>query len=321
MLEVLPFTAADVQRWDAFCEKAVNATLLHTRRFFCYHGERLRDASLLVLDEGRLVGVLPAAEAGPGTVASHPGATYGGLVHDGRMTGSRMLAALEACAQAWADRGYQRLVYKPLPTTYQRRPAQDDLYALFRLGALRFRADLSCAIDLAEPGPVSERRRRSLAKARKVVMLDRGAHLLPAFWAVLEENLARKHDARPVHTLDEISELQALFPGEIELHCALLHGAVEAGVLLFNGPRVWHAQYIAASEKAYAVGALDAVFQGAIASAAAAGTRYFDFGTSNEDGGRVLNEGLFRFKSEFGGGGVVHEHYELSLAGRAAAAT
>jgi lipid II:glycine glycyltransferase (peptidoglycan interpeptide bridge formation enzyme) len=61
------------------------------------------------------------------------------------------------------------------------------------------------------------------------------------------------------------------------------------------------------------VSALDAVFDGAIIDANRAGVRYFDFGTSNEDEGAVLNEGLYRFKAEFGGGGVAHEFFELDL--------
>jgi hypothetical protein len=43
------------------------------------------------------------------------------------------------------------------------------------------------------------------------------------------------------------------------------------------------------------------------------GARYFDFGVSNEQGGQILNEGLYRFKMSFGAGGVVHEFYEVAL--------
>ena len=43
------------------------------------------------------------------------------------------------------------------------------------------------------------------------------------------------------------------------------------------------------------------------------GLQDFDFGISTEAEGMILNEGLYRFKSEFGGGGVVHEFYEMRL--------
>jgi lipid II:glycine glycyltransferase (peptidoglycan interpeptide bridge formation enzyme) len=55
------------------------------------------------------------------------------------------------------------------------------------------------------------------------------------------------------------------------------------------------------------------VFEYAILGAADTGVRFFDFGISNENSGKVLNEGLYGFKSEFGCGGVVHEFYEIDL--------
>jgi hypothetical protein len=43
------------------------------------------------------------------------------------------------------------------------------------------------------------------------------------------------------------------------------------------------------------------------------GARYFDFGVSNEQEGRILNEGLYRFKTSFGAGGVAQEFYKVEL--------
>ena len=182
------------------------------------------------------------------------------------------------------------------------------------MGAQRVRCDLSCCIDLAAQRPLSERRRRGLKKAQAAVELSSDSQYLPEVWQVISDNLARKHDARPVHTLEELSLLHGRFQESILVRSALIDGAVEAGVVFFNSGNAWHAQYIAASERAYEVSALDAVFDAAIREARLAGVRYFDFGTSNEDNGKILNEGLFRFKSEFGGGGCAYEAYEIDLA-------
>lgn len=312
-IELVPYKAEHAQAWDAFCEGAMNATFLHARRFIGYHGERFKDLSLLVMDSDKLVGVFPAAQSlsDSALVVSHPGITYGGLVHQGRLLGNRMIEALEGIVKHYAKTGYRRLHYKPLPFIYASTSAQDDLYALFRLGAQRFRCDLSCSIDLAARRPLSERRRRGLKKAQASVTLSSEPRLLDELWHVVAQNLARKHGARPVHSLEELTLLNECFPRQIQVRCALMEGMVEAGVVFFNTGRVWHAQYIAASEAAYDVSALDAVFDAAIVEAYQAGARYFDFGTSNEDGGNVLNAGLYGFKSEFGGGGVAHEFYEL----------
>ncbi len=314
-IEIIPYDDTFASAWDTFCAGAPNSTILQTRRFLGYHGDRFKDASLIVMESGKLAGVFPAAQSlsDPQSVISHPGVTYGGIVHHGRLGGLRMIETLTDIAAWYVKSGYRRLQYKAVPHIYASQPSQDDLYALFRLGAQRVRCDLSCSIELSNRRPLSERRRRGLKKAQAAVILSSDPMLLGELWAILSQNLARKHDASPVHSLEEISMLRELFPQQIMIRCALIEGAVEAGVLFFNSPTVWHAQYIAASEAAYAVSALDAVFDAAIIEARQAGARYFDFGTSNEDGGKVLNDGLYRFKSEFGGGGVAHEFYDLEL--------
>lgn len=314
-LELIPYGNQYAEAWDEFCLYAQNATILHTRRFLGYHGERFTDTSLLVQDSGKLVGLFPAAQSLSDTtlIVSHPGITYGGLVQQGKLGGLRMISLLETIIEYYANTGYSYLHYKPVPFVYSTALAQDDLYALFCLGAKRVRCELSCSIDLQSQRTLSERRRRGLKKAQAAVVLSSDSKYLPDLWRVISNNLARRHNAQPVHSLEELLLLHRLFPDQIQSRCALIDGVVEAGVVFFNAARVWHAQYIAASEVAYDVSALDAVFDGAIQEARQSGARYFDFGTSNENNGLVLNDGLYRYKSEFGGGGLVHEMYELDL--------
>jgi len=56
-----------------------------------------------------------------------------------------MIESLGAAVAHYADQGFSALRYKAVPYIYQSTPGQDDLYALFRLGAARLRCDLSCA--------------------------------------------------------------------------------------------------------------------------------------------------------------------------------
>ena len=41
--------------------------------------------------------------------------------------------------------------------------------------------------------------------------------------------------------------------------------------------------------------------------------RFFDFGTSNEDGGKVLNTSLNRYKEGFGARGTAYRKYRIEL--------
>jgi hypothetical protein len=314
-IEIVPYIQTHEAVWEEFCAGAVNATFLHSRRFLSYHRTRFKDLSVLIIESGKVVGIFPAAESPSDSklVISHPGITYGGIVHRGWLSGMRMIEAITVLSAYYKKSGYKRLLYKPVPYIYTATNAQDDLYALFRLGAQRVRCDLSCTIDVANRQRISERRRRGLKKAQKVVTLSSDPELLGDLWEVITQNLTLKHDAKPVHSLTELALLVDLFPEQITIRCALLDGRVEAGVILFNFQTVWRSQYIAASERAYKISALDAVFDAALTEAQEFGVQYFDFGTSNEEGGKVLNDGLYRYKSEFGGGGVAHEFYELGL--------
>jgi hypothetical protein len=315
-MRVTPFTPEDSARWDELVREAPMATFLHTRRFLSYHGERFRDASVLLSDDdGALRAVLPAAldPSDPGRVVSHPGLTYGGLVHDGRLNGERAHDALSAIAQHYASSGLRVLRYKPVPHIYHQVPSADDVWGLSELGGVRGACDLSCAIELAARRAPSARRARSLAKARREGVEVSDEADLDAFWPVLESTLDRRHSARPVHTLKEIELLRSRFPDEILLVVAFLEGRVVAGAVLFRAPTVTHVQYMAASEAGMHLGALDAVLERSIELAGAAGARYFDLGISPGEDRRGLNFGLYRFKSEFGGGGVVYEQYELKI--------
>jgi hypothetical protein len=311
------YRGQDAEAWDRLTAASWNGTFLHERRFLAYHGERFRDLSLVVEDNrGRIIGVFPAA-LDPGrtdTVVSHPGLTYGGVVHKGALRGDAMLEVLKGICGVYREMGLQSLRYKVVPYIYHVLPSTDDLYALFRLGAVRHRCDLSAAIDLDSRRKPSKLRLRDLGKAQEAgVDVRFGPYFLESFWAVLEENLKIKHNTRPVHTIDEIKDLQSKYPKQITCIVGTVGHRVVAGVVLFRTPRVVHVQYSASSPTGNSVGALTTVMDYAMTNSADLGVRYFDFGVSNEQEGQILNEGLYRFKTSFGAGGVVHEFYEVAL--------
>lgn len=305
------------QRWDAFVRASWNGTFMHTRRFIGYHGDRFRDRSLVARDsDGELVGVLPAAEdpTDAKRVVSHPGLSYGGWVHAGELRGEKMRLALRDAGRRLRELGYERLRYKAVPFFYHRVPTFDDAFALPGIGAVRYRCDITSVIDLANRPRQSARRRRGLRRAqRSGVVLAAGDARVADLWSVLRDNLRRRHQTDPVHTCEELTDLLRRFPAEIEVRCALLSTRIVAGVVLFHAGQTTHAQYIASSPEGFALSALDLVLEESIGAAAARGARYFDFGISTEDQGRKLNDGLYRFKNEFGAGSALCEFYDVGL--------
>ncbi len=145
------YTEQDAEAWDKLVVESWNGTFLHQRRFLSYHGDRFQDLSLIIEDgKGHIVGVFPAAldPVQEDVLMSHPGLTYGGVVHSGFLRGALMLEVLHAVAESYRAIGLRLLQYKAVPYIYHKAPATDDLYALFCLEAVRYRCDLSAAVDL-----------------------------------------------------------------------------------------------------------------------------------------------------------------------------
>jgi hypothetical protein len=296
--------------WNAFNARARNGHFLFDRGFMDYHAERFVDASLALVEGEAIVGLLPASRHGD-EIVSHGGLTFGGLVVDRTGTAEAM-AMLDAAVEAWAAAGAQALTYKAMPTIYARAPADEDRYWLFRQGAELVRRDVSAAIDYRARGPVSGRRSRGIRRAATAGVTFGRSSDWAGYWALLCAVLEGRHGAAPAHSLAEIELLAGRFPDEIALFTAIRQGELLAGVAMFRSATVAHAQYIAAGEAGREAGALDGLFEFLIGQHGAS-HRYFDFGISNTDQGRVLNEGLIRQKEEFGASAVVHDFYRLAI--------
>ncbi len=311
-LRLEPYEPSQAAAWNAFVAASRNGVFQADRGFMDYHADRFTDASLVARDGDRIVALLPAHRDGD-TLVSHGGLSWGGFIL-GERGGQRLVLALfELLVAELRRQGLRRLRYKTLPLPYHRWPSEDDRYALFRLGATRWRCELLSMLPPEFVPPDGDLRRRPARKtpagADEALREDA---CWQDFWPLLESVLAERHDARPVHSLAEIQLLAARFPREIRLVTAWVDGRIAAGAVLFETPQVLRTQYLAAGPAARATSLLDRVIDHAIAQARAGG-RWFDFGTSTEDGGTVLNEGLLAFKEGFGARTVAHDAYELII--------
>ena len=315
IVHTLPYDGTHADEWNALVTASKNATFLLDRRYMDYHSERFHDCSLLFYKKGELIAALPANwVAEEGTVCSHGGLTYGGLILSPHITAVEALEVF-SCAMDYYQKtlGAVRWIYKPMPYIYHRQPAEEDLYALFRLGATLHSRAISSVIDLKERLPMRELRRRGVKRAQGAGVTFVESTDYAAFWPILTEVLQTKHGRNPVHTLEEMLLLQSRFPEQIRLFLSLSsEGTPLAGTVVFETERVAHAQYIAASSEGKATGALDGLFDWLI-SERYADKSYFDFGISTEQGGTRLNEGLQFQKEGFGARAVVYDAYEIRL--------
>lgn len=312
MVVVQRYEQGRADEWNRFVAQAKNGVFLFDRRYMDYHADRFRDHSLLFYDGDTLVGLLPASERGDALV-SHGGLTYGGVITGRRMTTPVMLAIFDGIRGHLREHGLQRLVYKALPHIYHDVPAEEDLYALFRSDARLVRRDVSSTILMADRVPVTKGRKSSVGAARKQGLVVRRSEDFHAFMAVEEEHLARRYGVKPVHTGDEMTMLAGRFPEAIKLFAAMRGDALLGGIVIYESRQVAHAQYIAATDEGKQAGALDLVMDHLLGTEYA-GKRFFDFGISTEEGGRVLNTGLVSYKESYGARATVYDVYEVDAA-------
>ncbi len=312
-MEVVRYCYERKTEWDAFVLAAKNSTFLFMRDYMDYHSDRFTDASLMFYDEGRLRALLPANLGSDGVVASHAGLTYGGFVLSADVRGVEVIRLFETAMQ-WMKRelAATAFIYKPLPYIYSAVPSQEDLYALFKMGARLAARSLSSAVNNAARMNFSQLRRRKVTKALKEGIDCAASGDFSSYWAILTDVLGSAHGCRPVHSLEEITMLAACFPENIKLYAASRAGVMLAGCVVYETKHVAHIQYIAASPEGKAVGALDALFDH-LFTCVYSKIDYIDFGISTENGGSLLNEGLLFQKEGFGGRGVVYDVYEVLL--------
>jgi hypothetical protein len=310
MITVRPYEVADEARWDAVVAASRNGTFLHRRAYMDYHAHRFTDASLLVEDDGDAVAVLPANRSGD-EVTSHAGLTYGGLVASRALRAERTLEVFERIGTHYRGAGIRRFAYKPVPHVFHVAAADEDLYALHRVGATLVRRDLSSVLAPVERPVMNGMRRRAVAKARAAGVTTRVGGDMAPFHALLADVL-RRHDAIPTHALAELELLRSRFPAQIVLHEACRGEALLAGALVYDFGHAVHTQYLAASAEGRACGALSLLLGELVGQVYATRAR-FSFGISTEDEGRLLNAGLVAQKESFGAHAVVHDRYEWLL--------
>ena len=314
------YTSDHQSEWDAFVRSSRNGTFLFERPYMDYHRDRFSDHSLMYYDDKhRLLALLPANErTSEGLYYSHQGLTYGGFVLSVKVTAEQVLQLFAETVQYLKEQGFCRWYYKQMPTIYHQCPTEEDEYALWRQGATLVACNLSCTVPITgtpQQPPLERRRRRGVVRAEELGYHWMENAPLADFWPIMVQNLQERYDASPVHSLAEMQLLQSRFPERIRCYlCQDGDGVAQAGAVLFiTGPMTVHVQYGHATPKGKAEGALDLLYTQLIEQYRGQGYQYFDFGTSNEQGGRVLNESLIAQKEGFGGRGIAYKPYLIEL--------
>ncbi len=314
LVELKPYDSTCAQEWDDFVDRAKNGIFLYKRGYMDYHADRFTDCSLMFYKRGELIGQLPASwDKNRHTVTSHGGLTYGGILLSESATTIETLNMM-SCAASWFAQclGAMEWIYKPIPYIYNSVPNEEDLYALFRMDTRLAGRSVASVISRDRRVPMRTLRKRSIAKSRKSHLTYEECNEWSTFWPLLKTVLKSRHNATPVHTLEEIELLASRFPDNIRLFVARHEGAIIAGAVVYETDMVAHTQYLAVSDEGIHHHALDGLIA-YLAEERYASKPYLDLGTSMEPTTSMLNEGLIFQKEGFGARAVVYDAYSVPL--------
>lgn len=312
MFDIRRYTAADHDAWNRYVDKARNATFLFYREYMDYHADRFDDHSLLFFKERRLYAIMPA-HADAETFCTHLGLTYGGLLMATSVTTADVCRLFAELNDFLRDNGFKKAVYRPVPWVYHRLPAEEDLYAIFwQCGARLQRRLAGTAIFMDRNLRWRKDHIRRLRLAQNAGIRVEANGRLSEFWPLLEDNLRQRFGAKPVHSLEEIELLKERFPDKIVQYNAFLGDEIVAGITFYIIDHVIHGQYSSTNDRGKQTGAMEAIYN-QVMYQDFTHCQYLDFGTSNENGGRTLNEGLIAHKEGYGGRTVCYDTYEWNI--------
>lgn len=308
---VRKYQTSDYPLWNEFVANAKNATFLFHRDFMEYHQDRFEDFSLLVFDEkNHLKAILPANRVGD-NLYSHQGLTYGGLVLCQKTKLQEVIKMFHSILKFLNENVISSLHMKQLPTIYHESPSDEMEYLSFVLNAKLMRRDCLSVINLETDFEFSSNRVEGVKRGTDFALEFREENDLTSFWnEILIPNLNQKYGTKPIHSLKEIMYLKSKFPNNIRQFNIYNGENIIAGTTVFESDFVAHSQYISADDSKNTNGSLDFLHNRLI-TYTFRNKKYYDFGISNENQGKNINNGLLFWKEGFGARTVIQNFYEI----------
>jgi hypothetical protein len=276
------------------------------------------------------------------TLNSHKGLTFGEFIFKDNLSFLDKRKIVFACLEFLKKENFDSLIIKPLPSYFQLDNQKDESIHrilndnLIKSKILRVEANSVITLPQSE-GEYQEinyqnystRKKRNLKKAYQSNLRIEKTELASDFWEIIAENLQLRHNLLPVHSVDEIQLLKDKFPQNILFSLAKdSKNETVACSVSFVYQATVHLQYMAATKKGKEINALDFLINHLIENhvihfdkiSKTSPTGYFEnlsLGVSeirsNAESNDSINEGLFKWKEEFGAKTLSHFVYQIIL--------
>lgn len=315
---------------DSFImNRNTNGEFINSLNYLSYHGERFMEDSVVVRDRGSHVvkGVCLAAVSADDSsvVISHPGTTFAGPVYNLRDSYQTISQTVKMMLSYYEER-YREIYIHTTPNFYSKQEIGLLDYLLLRNGYRYGMTALSNMIRIENIeseeqllGIYEAKRRNQVRKTLKSneFVFKKVDRIAPDIWKRMNDNLYDRHSVHSTHTYEEIDSLQRKMP-EFIIPCEVRHisGEYAAFGLVYKFKNVFHTQYLDMNYKYAAECPNIFLIHHLLLEACRERFPVFNFGTTTERAGEYLNEGLWAFKSGYGGGSIILPAYSKEIRGK-----
>ena len=310
-MEVKKYEDKDSIVWDEFLDRCRNSLFLFIRHYMEYHNDRFVDHSLMFFEGNRLLAVLPASIK-KNQLYSHAGLTFGGLLYTAKLGVCDVMDIFDCLISYLQKNHFKGLTYKLIPSIFHKLPTEEDLFALYKVGARVVKRELSTAVSFENQIKFSKGKREGVKKAIKHNLSFRESTDFEKLFEIGRQIMKDRHDLAPVHNGHEMEYLKSIFPENIKMFEVSNDNEMLACTLIYDYGQTIHTQYMYNTDQGLSCGALDFLMDQVIQKYHN-NKKFLSFGISTEDGGEKLNVGLQRQKEMFGGRSILHDTYELSV--------
>ena len=326
-IRVEKFVEQKTEEWDEFVTNdAINGTFLQTRKFLNYHQEgRFEDSSLMFYCKNKLLAVCPACllyENGAKILGSHMGSSFGGIVYSHEMQRIEKMESLLKCFEGYLrEQNITKCILKQTMDLLCKETQGVMEFLMFYYGYIDYK-ELNFYIDYKEYNKDILQNFSKMKKRNAKKCIQEGFVLkrlekkedIEKFHEVLTKNLL-KYEKEPVHSVEELLDLQVRFVDNIEFYGAYLEDKLLAGtmVFLFDNAKCAHTQYLASDLDYNRYNPMTFIYYKMAEMFQERGYRYLSWGIATEHLGEGINYSLANTKEEFGSLHIVQHVYEKEI--------